>query len=273
MNSNGLEVRRPPLVLDWSKSLLKTDGKVKKMPRVKDLLHGAPKKRGGKVSKMRPVHVNFSLVNRGTGVSRDAEVFSEMCELVELLSLSDTWIPCDAAPATGARVMLHEWRLNASHKFQEIRVSISENGVAGMTYTPTHTNTHINHVCRWVGNVTAFPLAQLVLCLCLCGIWPTPCISRSPFSPSLPFTLLCVFIGGDVELRGVWCAYSTVVCVRLSRATCARCMCRGERCPTDTHFMQSKARVVRRDGEIGGRSTWTIGVAHRDCMLSANGKW
>lgn len=45
MNSNGLEVRRPPLVLDWSKSLLKTDGKVKKMLRVKDLLHGAPKKR------------------------------------------------------------------------------------------------------------------------------------------------------------------------------------------------------------------------------------
>lgn len=105
-------------------------------------------KRGGKVSEMRPVHVNFSLVNRGTGVSRDAEVFSELCELVGLLSLSDTWIPCDAAPVTEARVMSHEWRLNASHEFQEIRVSISENGVAGMTYTPTHTNTHINHVCR-----------------------------------------------------------------------------------------------------------------------------
>lgn len=43
-------------------------------------------KRGGKVSEMRPVHVNFSLVNRGTGVSRDAEVFSEVCELVGLLS-------------------------------------------------------------------------------------------------------------------------------------------------------------------------------------------
>lgn len=87
---------------------MKTDGKVKKMLRVKDLLHEAPKKRGGKVSEMRPVHVNFSLVNRGTGVSREAEVFSEMCELVGLLSLSDTWIPCDAAPTTGARVMLHE---------------------------------------------------------------------------------------------------------------------------------------------------------------------
>lgn len=100
------------------------------------------------MSEMRPVHVNFSLVNRGTGVSRDAEVFSEMYELVGVLSLSDTWIPCDAAPATGECVMSHEWRLNASHEFQEIRVSISENGVAGMTYTPTHTNTHINHVCR-----------------------------------------------------------------------------------------------------------------------------
>lgn len=43
MNSNELEVRRPPLALDCSKSLLKTDGKVKKMLRVKDLLHGAPR--------------------------------------------------------------------------------------------------------------------------------------------------------------------------------------------------------------------------------------
>lgn len=42
-------------------------------------------------------------------------------------------------------------------------------------------------------------------------------------------------------------------------------MCRRERCPTDTHFMQNTERVVRRDGEIGGWSTWTRGVAHRDC--------
>lgn len=45
-------------------------------------------------------------------------------------------------------------------------------------------------------------------------------------------------------------------------------MCRGERCPTDTHFMQNTGRVVRRDEEIGGWSTWTIGVAHRDCSLA-----
>ncbi|KAG7228325.1 hypothetical protein INR49_009189 [Caranx melampygus] len=31
--------------------------------------------------------------------------------------------------------------------------------------------------------------------------------------------------------------------------------------------MQSKERVVLRDGEIGGWSTWTIGVAHRDCLF------
>lgn len=114
---------------------------------------------------------------------------------------------------------------------------------ARMTHTPTHTHTHINHVCRWVGNVTAFPLAQLVhlCCVCLYEIWPAPSLSRSlPPRPPLPFTLLCLLIGGDVELRGLRCAYSTVVRVRLSHATCARCMCRGERCPTDTHFMQSR---------------------------------
>lgn len=88
------------------------------------------------------------------------------------------------------------------------------------------------------------------LVLCLYEIWPAPSLSLSrspptppptPTPPLLPtFTLLCLLIGGDVELRGVRCAYSTVVRVRLSHATCARCMCRRERCPTDTHFMQSR---------------------------------
>lgn len=36
--------------------------------------------------------------------------------------------------------------------------------------------------------------------------------------------------------------------------------------------MQNTERVVRSDEEIGGGSTWTIGVAHRDSLFFANGK-
>lgn len=36
--------------------------------------------------------------------------------------------------------------------------------------------------------------------------------------------------------------------------------------------MQNTERVVRSDEEIGGGSTWTIGVAHRDSLFSGNGK-
>lgn len=63
-----------------------------------------------------------------------------------------------------------------------------------------------------------------------------------------------------------------MVHVQLSQSACALYMCRRERCPTDTHFMQNTGRVERSDEEIGGGSTWTIGVAHRDSLCSANGK-
>lgn len=146
--------------------------------------------------------------------------------------------------------MLHEWRLSDCHEFQEIRVSVSENGVASPHDTHTHSHKHPYQsrlqVSGKCDRLSARPTCALVLCLY--EIWPAPSLSRSP--PT--FTLLCLFIGGDVELRGVRCAYSTVVRVRLSHATCARCMCRGERCPTDTHFMQS------RRAWCGGMRDWRM---------------
>lgn len=115
-------------------------------------------------------------------VSSARKVLPANCRQVSLLKLSSglaevcstSWSPqrylgcllrSGYCASARARVMLHERRLNDCHEFQESRVSISVSRVSGLTYTPTDTNTHINHVCRWVGNVTAFPFAQLVLCL------------------------------------------------------------------------------------------------------------
>lgn len=141
----------------------------------------------------------------------------------------------DAAPAIGARVMLHEWRLGGCHRFQEIRLSVSENGVASPHDTHTHSHKHPYQsrlqVSGKCDRLSARPTCALVLCLD--EIWPAHSLSPPP-------SRFCAFSLAGMSNWGVRCAYSTVVRVRLSLATCARCMCRGERCPTDTHFMQSR---------------------------------
>lgn len=85
------------------------------------------------------------------------------------------------------RVMLHERGLIGSHEFHEGTVSISVNGVSGMTHTPTDTNTHINHVCRWVGNVTAFPLPPtcvVSVCVWFGSLFVSRRVLSLPLSPS-----------------------------------------------------------------------------------------
>lgn len=59
-------------------------------------------------------------------------------------------------------------------------------------------------------------------CVCLRGIWLCLSISRSPFSASLPFALLCVFIGGDLELKGsLMRLFDRAVCSVKPRYMCA----------------------------------------------------
>lgn len=142
-----------------------------------------------------------------------------------------------------------------------------QRGVRRDTHTHSHI-THINHFCRWVGNVTVLSCAQLKrLCLCGSGRFGSLLVS---LSLSLPPSRFCAFSLAGSWSWGGWCAYSSVVHVQLSQSTCALYMCRRERCPTDTHFMQNTERVVGSYEEIGGGSTWTIGVAHRDSLFSAN---
>lgn len=51
-----------------------------------------------------------------------------------------------------------------------------------------------------------------------------------------------------------------------------RSTCAGGSVVPLIHILCKSERVVRTDEEIGGGSTWTIGVAHRDSLFSANGK-
>lgn len=137
--------------LDWSKSLLKTGEKVNKQLCVKHLLHGAHK--WEEVMEMCPVRAKLLPSKLQTGVSLSLSVLGSGLTEVSCAGLSSQKIPgcllCTEYCASGrARVMLHERRLKDSHEFQESGVSKSLNGVSGLTYTPTDTNTHINHVCR-----------------------------------------------------------------------------------------------------------------------------
>lgn len=90
-----------------------------------------------------------------SGVSHCAQLCSDWGKLDKLVSPKITGCllrldstACDVARARINRFSWIPWRYS-----QHIRERVS-----GMTHTPTDTNTHINHVCRWVGNVTAFPL-------------------------------------------------------------------------------------------------------------------
>ena len=158
-----------------------------------------------------------------------------------------------------ARAMLHERRLNDSYEFQESRVSISVNR---LSYTPTDTNTHVNHVCRWVGNVTAFSFS-LTCVVSVCVGFGSLFVSRGVLSLPLSPSRFCAF-----SLAGIWSWGESDALIRACVFSKATLHVRSA-CALLIHIL-CKIRSVwcGGDGEIGGWSTWTIGVAHRDCLFS-----
>lgn len=90
--------------------------------------------------------------------------------------------------------------------------------------------------------------------------------SSASFPPPFPSShTLCVFIGGDLELQG--CAYSTVRSVK-PRYMCSLHVPERALSYWYTFYAKYRACGAGRDKAIGGGSTWTRGVAHRDCLLS-----
>lgn len=177
--------------------------------------------------------------------------------------------------AAEARVWMHRGRLHDCHEFQRSGVSKSLKSQCECVRRDIHTHwykhPHQSRLQVSIGNVTAFPLAPTSCCARVC-VCVRACEGFGSLFVSLSLFLPLLFLAAvPFHWWGPWSCGELDALIRASRvfskATLhVRAACAEESAALLIHILCKVTSTWC--ARIGGRGTWTIGVAHRDCLAA-----